>query len=332
MLEDAHWLVVRFFEPINESPGQIYISALTFAPRCSLVEVYGDEGGSNFMVSPQDQMWGICLSVVYCNYGHAQFSRDGRYLLSSSLWSTGYEIAIRDATTGNPLTIARREKTVISVDIHPNNRYVISLLRDGTVEEWDWTSDVHSRSMYAWAEEDKNRSTSDGGQVAYNDDGSRIDCHWDGSNTISVWSTDDQTRPMQRISLPSGSSCTKFSFDSDMTSIIALLSSADEWVVVKRWSIETGDELSPLQIAMDKVKRAEFVKTTICSLQDTSGRFACSSWKTILGLFHQQSTPIGEHLMLPNMAISLPLHISRISIYGMRNQVRNWPSTKDAII
>ena len=133
------------------------------------------------MVTPRDGVWGTCLNVVKRNVDFAQFSRDGRFFCSS--WSSRDNrvsgVSISDATTGNPLRTVRRECEVKSADIHPNNRLVVSLLEDGTVEEWDWTSEMRSGSMYAWAEEESEDGNewSSGGQVVYNEDGSRIVCH-----------------------------------------------------------------------------------------------------------------------------------------------------------
>ena len=255
MFEDANRFLSRFYEPINESPGQIYTSALSFAPKCPLVNLYANEKRSRIMVSPQEQQWGTCLNTVDCREEERTlYSRDGQCILS---WS-GNEIVIRDAIKATPRKTMLCSNLIISVDIHPNSRSVVLLLVDGTVGEWDWASESQLTRMYAFPEEYRAEPTSEYGQVRYDGDGSRIVCHWGSANAIFVWSTGYQAQPANRIQLPTKQRCEKLSLDSEGACMVALVTSESESAIVQCWDSKTGVEMSSLQIKMEEVKGAVF--------------------------------------------------------------------------
>lgn len=256
VVEDGYRLVAMFYEAVNESPAQIYTSALSFAPKCSLVDLYAKESRSQCLVVGRERGWGTCLNTVNAEWGTAQYSRDGQSILS---WSW-HEIVIGDAMTGNARKSLRRENEIVSADVHPYNRFVVFLLENGRVEEWEWASESQSTRIYALPEVDGSESTSSVGQVRYNGDGSSIVCHMGSVDVIFVWSTDDQTQPAKTILTPSGKRCVTFSLDDEEVYIIALLTAEGEPATVKRWNIETGEEVSSSQIEMDEVRQAVFAK------------------------------------------------------------------------
>jgi WD40 repeat protein len=143
---------------------------------------------------------------------------------------------------------------VVSVDFHPHDRSLISLLcGDGTLVEWNLSADTHSTY------EVREVARSVDGKVAYSADGTRMICSWGGVDGIFVQSTEDRSQPLMITTVPAMQLQT-FSFSSDGKHVDALFAPKGERAVVKRWNIDTGDEVKSLRIAWDVIYCAVFSK------------------------------------------------------------------------
>jgi WD40 repeat protein len=181
------------------------------------------------------------------------FSRDGK-LLALPLVST---VEIREVTTLRLQNTLECTGDVVSVDFHPYDRSLISILcDDGTMEEWNLSAGTHL--LYSVCEEDSG-TTSYSDEVAYNADGTRMIGFGGGADSIFVRSTEDRSQPLMTTTVPA-MRFKKFSLDSDGKHVDALFVSEGEPAVVKRWNLETGDEVKSLQIAMDEIECAVFSK------------------------------------------------------------------------
>ncbi|EMD35810.1 hypothetical protein CERSUDRAFT_106510, partial [Gelatoporia subvermispora B] len=90
LLFDGYRLLLEFFEPINQNPEQIYVSALPLAPMCRLVERYAcgqRQSGTHCLklFNTRRPQWDACLRVLEGHHGdvrQVKFSHDGQYIVS----------------------------------------------------------------------------------------------------------------------------------------------------------------------------------------------------------------------------------------------------------
>jgi hypothetical protein len=190
--------------------------------------------------------------------------------------NNGDEIEIRDPTTGR-LRQTLKHATPIefeAVDVHPNDRSVVSLSVDG-VQEWDLMGNQGVIRTYALPEVDEVKAIGYS-EVAYDGDGSRIVCYRRGTDVIVVWSTGDCSQPVNRIRLDPAMKVRSLPLDCDREQIAALLTAKHEddedegedeeedgdedgggeegkTTVVKSWKIDTGEEINSLQITTEEI-------------------------------------------------------------------------------
>jgi WD40 repeat protein len=252
-LYDGYRFVAAFFVGIDNSPGQVYTSGLSFAPKCALVDVYAKERESNRLVSPRDALWESCLHVLSGRYDvKPAFSSDGRLLALSDC----YKAEIRDVTTLYSQKTLQCDGGIALVDFHPINCSLLSVLGYyDTVKEWNLSADPHSGREIFKA---NRRNDLWPVKMAYNPNGTRIIFCVGDFGTISVWSTNDCSKPLIEKEMPRAK--TTFSLDSAGNHIDALFVSKDKPTVVKRWSIESGVEVNSLQIPADRIDCAVFAK------------------------------------------------------------------------
>ncbi|KAK0617658.1 beta transducin-like protein HET-E2C*4 [Immersiella caudata] len=143
---DAYRLAAAFGQIIEEAPLQTYASALTFAPKNSLVKKCFQRDIPDWVgtVSAVDAEWDACLQTLI---GHSSrdaeimnvvFSPDGHQLASASEDTT---IKIWDAASGKCLQTLRGHKT-------PVNAVVFS--PDGLLASGASGSDIESEPIRIW--------------------------------------------------------------------------------------------------------------------------------------------------------------------------------------
>ncbi|KAF7978742.1 hypothetical protein HWV62_44752 [Athelia sp. TMB] len=139
--KDAISFVRVFAPPISESAPHIYISALPFAPRHSLIS----RRYSRRYVKTMRLFSGILTSwpaTLKTIEGHKEdvtsvaYSLDGKHIVSGSWDKT---IRISDAETGETVAgpFIGHTNWIMSVDFSPDGKYVASGSFDGTVRIWD---------------------------------------------------------------------------------------------------------------------------------------------------------------------------------------------------
>lgn len=237
----------------------------------ALVDAYAKEIESNCLVSPRDTLWGSCLHVLNGDYKtNLAFSSDIRLLALPH----GPTVEIRDMTTLDSQKTLECTTNVLSVDFHPYDYSLVLLLREsGTLEEWNPSTDTRSRYAYEISEADR-ENTPWGSKAVYNSDGTRIVCYWRGIDAILVWSAKNCSQPLMTVM--TAANFRTFSLDSDGGHIDALFTSSDEPAVVKRWNMETGEEVKSMQIVMDDAFCAVFSKNNTVLI--TGHRYKICVW------------------------------------------------------
>jgi WD40 repeat protein len=255
IIYDGYRLVAMFFDAINSCPEQIYTSGLSFSPECALVKLYAKDRRSNCLVSPRDVVWGPCVHVLKHTYGREiTLSDDGRLLALAG----PFGVEIRDAATLDLRKNFEYAEETTSANFHPSNHSFVFLSRNGTVEERSLIANTHRRYRCELPEEDIKDDTWIS-SVAYSSDGTRIVCYWGGVDAILVWSNKDCSQSPMKIPTPAMTFKT-FSFISDGMHIDALFSATDNLPVLKRWNVDSGEEVNSLEISSEEITTAVFSK------------------------------------------------------------------------
>lgn len=136
---------MAFRPAIEQTPGQVYASALLFSPsQSNLREKFKDIVPQWIRVKPQlHERWSPCLQTLACGrwIGKVAFSRDGKLLASSSngLTSSRYEhLDIWDPQTGECQSHLKASTEGSALEkLAPDGQIVVSVSRDGIISLWD---------------------------------------------------------------------------------------------------------------------------------------------------------------------------------------------------
>src|SRR5580658_731106 len=139
--DDAHKFVEGFREPISSSIPHIYLSALPFSPRDSMISSHFSDHFPNTMwvQNGRERHWSQLYRVLR---GHKStircvaFSPDGSRVVCGSEDST---IRIWDVETGKSVIgpLEGHRGTVGSVAFSPDGSRVVSGSYDHTIRIWD---------------------------------------------------------------------------------------------------------------------------------------------------------------------------------------------------
>ncbi|KAF9457440.1 WD40-repeat-containing domain protein [Collybia nuda] len=141
VLKETQQFISTFWEAISQSPAHIYISALPFIPRESILgELYKDHF-SNVLRLKTGRMnkWPGLVNVLEGHRGSINsvaLSLDGMYIASGSSDGT---IRVWDATTGTPVgnSLEGHKQPVLSLAFSPDGTCIISGSLDRTIRRWD---------------------------------------------------------------------------------------------------------------------------------------------------------------------------------------------------
>ena len=166
LVRDARRFIRYYKWTIENTPLQVYTSALVFSPARSLIrELFKQEDPEWITTKPamQDD-WSSCLQTLEGHSGPVSsvaFSHDDKHLASASYDNT---VKIWDTASGKCLqTLEGHSKWVSSVAFS-HDEHLASASRDGTVKIWDTVSgkclqtlEGHSESVssVAFSHDDK---------------------------------------------------------------------------------------------------------------------------------------------------------------------------------
>jgi WD40 repeat protein len=123
------------------SAPHVYLSALPFAPTCSLVSTHYSTSFSRILHVERGQLshWPsseMAISNFEAVVLSVAFSRDGRYIVSGSGDQT---IRVWNATTGETVAgpFTGHTDSVRSVEFSPDGRHIVSGSDDRTIRVWN---------------------------------------------------------------------------------------------------------------------------------------------------------------------------------------------------
>ncbi len=127
-----------------KSAPHVYLSALPFAPSCSLVSTHYSSWFPRMLHVERGRLshWPSCEMVISNVGGLVQsvaFSPDGHHIVSGSRDRT---IRVWDATTGETVAgpFTGHTDSVQSVAFSPDGHYIVSGSRDRTIRVWNATT------------------------------------------------------------------------------------------------------------------------------------------------------------------------------------------------
>jgi WD40 repeat protein len=144
LLNDACRMLCIYYIPIELHALQVYYSALTTMPLCTLAELpRGDSNSIPRLLSARDSGWGSALSVMEGHTAHVTsvtFSPDASRVVSGSFDKT---VRIWNTSTGRLLAVCEGHTSrVWSVALSPDGTQMASGSEDSTVRIWDTRTGV----------------------------------------------------------------------------------------------------------------------------------------------------------------------------------------------
>ncbi|KAF2785655.1 beta transducin-like protein HET-D2Y, partial [Melanomma pulvis-pyrius CBS 109.77] len=143
LVQDACRFLMYHKWVIENSPLQVYVSALVFSPTCSQIRsLFKEEEPKWITIKPaMVDEWGACLQTLEghsSNVNSVAFSHDSKRLASASQDST---VKIWDASSGACLqTLKGHSNAVNSVAFSYDSKQLASASQDSTVKIWDASS------------------------------------------------------------------------------------------------------------------------------------------------------------------------------------------------
>src|SRR6266576_4641246 len=167
---------------ISFSPPHLYLSALPFSPKSSVISTtFADKFHSSAkIISDHNRTWSVVQGQL-CGHSYVissvAFSPDGKRIVSGSYDDT---IRLWDAETGEALRAPLEgQDRVTSVSFSPDGKYIVSGSDDKTIRLWDAETGESLRAPLGKHQ---------GGvmSVAFSPDGKHI-VSGSYDNTIQLW-------------------------------------------------------------------------------------------------------------------------------------------------
>ncbi|KAF7968265.1 hypothetical protein HWV62_31107 [Athelia sp. TMB] len=263
-VQDAHRFARYFEHTIIEHPLFIYISALPFTPRNTIIYKTFYHERLPHVVAGVEPEWPPLLQMLHGHEGYVQcvcFSPDGTRIVSGSSDNT---VRVWDALSGQLALppLQGHEDRVTSVGFSPDGSRIVSGSSDNTVRVWDALTGqpalppLQGHKDAVWS-------------VCFSPDGSRI-VSGSSDNTVRVW--DALSGQSALMSLwGHGDRVTSVCFSPDGSRIV---SGSSDWTV-RVWDALTG------QPALPPLQGHEGPVTSVCFSPDGSRIVSGSEDKTV---------------------------------------------------
>jgi WD40 repeat protein len=155
LVQDARRFLLYHKWSIENSPLQVYVSALVFSPTGSIIRcLYQEEEPEWIKIKPAiENEWNACLQTLE---GHSKsvnsvaISPNTQWIASASDDRT---IKIWDVATGQCCqTLEGHSESVKSVTISPDAQWIVSASDDGTIKIWDAATGQDRQTLKAHRE------------------------------------------------------------------------------------------------------------------------------------------------------------------------------------
>lgn len=218
----------RFEEGFGE--GLHSCSSATFSPDGNRILTVS-KGTIELRNAHDGSLEEVLIDKHIPNFTHAEFSPDGKLIISSSLEN---DLEIWDGTTGELLrTLVGHEDRVWTVSFSKDGKRIFSGSQDQTVRIWNTNTGELLHSLKAYNEVHR---------LAISFDGLRVACPTLNGEAIGIWDV-ETGEFLKKIEQPGQHlSCIAFSSNGDR------IASGESNNRLKIWNSRSGDELNSLPL------------------------------------------------------------------------------------
>ncbi|KAF7908239.1 uncharacterized protein EAF01_003994 [Botrytis porri] len=273
-LHDGKRFILSYYSIADSSPLQLYSSALTFAPKKSIIRnTFHNYIPDWILQKPNTDLgWNTVLQTLEGHSGSVNsvaFSADSKLLASAS---RDHTIKIWDTATGTlQQTLEGHSNSVNSVAFSANSKLLASASCDRTIKIWDTATGTLQQTL------EGHRGSVN--SVAFSTN-SKLLASASGDHTIKIWDT--ATSTLQQTLEGHSNSVNSVAFSANSK----LLASASRDYTIKIWDTATGTLQQTLEGHRCSVNSIAFSANSKL-LASASHDYTIKIWDTATGTLQQ---------------------------------------------